>query len=108
MHYNKFPNLEVYHANFPNLKGPRPPSQNWKKIPGIFKIAKFCFYIASPKKLLHSTKDETYRQGCHELTGMSQLAEQVVRYDLDDLDVCWLQRVNEEREEIGKARIFLY
>ena len=38
---------------------------------------------------------------------MSQLAEQVVRYDLDDLDVCWLQRVNEEREEIGKARIFL-
>ena len=32
---------------------------------------------------------------------MSQLAEQVVRYDLDDLDVCWLQRVNEEREEIG-------
>ena len=32
---------------------------------------------------------------------MSQLAEQVVRYDLDDLDVSWLQRVNEEREEIG-------
>ena len=50
---------------------------------------------------MHSNKDETYRQGCHELTGMSQLAEQVVRYDLDDLDVCWLQRVNEEREEIG-------
>ena len=34
---------------------------------------------------------------------MSQLAEQVVRYDLDDLDVSWLQRVNEEREEIGIA-----
>ena len=59
------------------------------------------FYFARPKKLLHSNKDETYRQGCHELTGMSQLAEQVVRYDLDDLDVCWLRRVNEEREEIG-------
>ena len=34
---------------------------------------------------------------------MSQLAEQVVRYDLDDLDVAWLQRVNEEREEIGNS-----
>ena len=31
---NKFPNLGVYHANFPNLKGPRVPSKNWKKIPG--------------------------------------------------------------------------
>ena len=30
MHYNKFPNLGVYHANFPNLKS---PSQNSKKIP---------------------------------------------------------------------------
>lgn len=32
---------------------------------------------------------------------MNQLAEQVVRYDLDDMDVCWLQRMNEEREETG-------
>ena len=31
MHFNKFPNLGVYHANFPNLKGPRAPSQNCKK-----------------------------------------------------------------------------
>lgn len=59
-----------------------------------------------PKKMLHSCKDETFRQGCHELTGMSQLAEQVVRYDLDDLDVSWLQRVNEEREEIGEILIY--
>ena len=27
----KFPNLVVYRANFPNLKGPRAPSQNCKK-----------------------------------------------------------------------------
>ena len=32
MHYNKFPNLAVYHANFPNLKGPRAPSKKLKKI----------------------------------------------------------------------------
>ena len=31
VHYIKFPNLGVCHANFPNLKGPRAPSQNCKK-----------------------------------------------------------------------------
>ncbi|KAK3577242.1 hypothetical protein CHS0354_030523 [Potamilus streckersoni] len=65
-------------------------------LPGDFKI---------PKKYLHDTRDETYKQGIHELTGMQQLAEQVVRYDLDDLDVCWLQKVNEEREEMGEVLI---
>ena len=33
VHYNKFPNLGVYDANFPNLKGPGAPSQNCKKNP---------------------------------------------------------------------------
>ena len=33
VHYNKFPNSGVFGANFPNLKGPRTPSQNCKKIP---------------------------------------------------------------------------
>lgn len=47
-------------------------------------------------------KDEIYKQGEHELTGMQQLAEQVVRYDLDDLDVCWLERMNDKRMELGK------
>lgn len=58
--------------------------------------------MRNSRKLLHAAADETYRQGMHELTGMQQLAEQVVRYDLDDIDVCWLTQVNEEREEMGK------
>ena len=33
MHYNKFPNLGVCQAKYPNLKDPRAPSQNCKKIP---------------------------------------------------------------------------
>jgi hypothetical protein len=32
---------------------------------------------------------------------MQQLAEQLVRYDLDDLDVCWLEEVNFTRRELG-------
>ncbi|XP_071086875.1 protein Jade-3-like [Haliotis cracherodii] len=63
-----------------------------KPITGDFKI---------PRKYLHATQDETFRQGIHELTGMQQLSEQVVRYDLDDLDVSWLELANEEREEMG-------
>ena len=31
VHCNKIPNLGVYSTNFPNLKGPRAPSQNCKK-----------------------------------------------------------------------------
>ncbi|KAK3100521.1 hypothetical protein FSP39_021267 [Pinctada imbricata] len=58
-----------------------------------------------PKKLLHSNKDETFQQGIHELTGMQQLSEEVVRYDLDDMDVCWLRRANEEREQTGEILI---
>ncbi|XP_074649831.1 protein Jade-3-like [Tubulanus polymorphus] len=57
------------------------------------------------RKLLHATHDDDYKQGNHELTGMHQLSEQVVRYDLDDLDVLWLQRVNEDRVELGFTEI---
>ena len=33
VHYNKIPNLGVCCTNFPNLTGPRTPSQNCKKNP---------------------------------------------------------------------------
>nr|KAG5701801.1 hypothetical protein BaRGS_000791 [Batillaria attramentaria] len=59
----------------------------------------------SPHKLLHERADETYKKGMHELTGMQQLAEQLVRYDLDDLDVCWLEEVNLSRLELGLIQI---
>lgn len=60
-----------------------------------------------PRKLLHSCKDETYKQGDHELTGMQQLADQVVRYDLDDLDVSWLDSMNAERLGLGKFNLVM-
>ncbi|KAK6168409.1 hypothetical protein SNE40_020949 [Patella caerulea] len=73
--------------NEPKVKEIREKCKN-----GDFKI---------PRKFLHAVQDESYRQGCHELTGMNQLSELVVRYDLDDLDVCWLETVNDEREELS-------
>ncbi|KAH9519892.1 Protein Jade-1 [Bulinus truncatus] len=53
------------------------------------------------RKFLHEKQDETYQATHHELTHMQELAEQIVRYDLDDQDVTWLELVNEDREEMG-------
>lgn len=63
------------------------------------------FYIYRPRKYLHGSKDETYQQGINELTGMQQLADQVIRYDLDDIDVCWLNLANDKREETSEILI---
>ena len=38
VHYNKFSNLGVYRATFPDLKGPRAPPQNCKNIPEMGEI----------------------------------------------------------------------
>ena len=56
LHYNKFPNLMVYYANFPSLKGPRVPSQIAKNPAICLSICLFiclatiyiyvCFYAA--------------------------------------------------------------
>ena len=62
-------------------------------------------YFYRPRKNLHGSKDETYQQGIHELTGMQQLADLVIRYDLDDIDVCWLNMANEKREETSEILI---
>ncbi|GFS04044.1 protein Jade-3 [Elysia marginata] len=54
-----------------------------------------------PRKLMHECSDEIFEPTKHELTGMQEMAEQIVRYDLDDQDVRWLELVNEDREEMG-------
>ena len=36
---------------------------------------------------------------------MQQLADLVIRYDLDDIDVCWLNMANEKREETSEILI---
>lgn len=79
---------EILHADIREIRE--------KSKAGDFKI---------PHKLLHERADDTYKKGIHELTGMQQLAEQLVRYDLDDLDVCWLEEVNLSRLELGLVQI---
>ena len=47
MPFRKFPNLRVYQANFPNLKGPRAPSQNCQKNPWCVFILRKALSIKS-------------------------------------------------------------
>jgi len=54
-----------------------------------------------PKKLLHAVQDETFKQGLHELHETQQMADELCRYDLDELDWTWLAGYNELRQEQG-------
>ena len=65
-----------------------------------------CFFdLVRPKKLLHAVADETYRQGMHELHDTQKLADEVCRYDLDELDVTWLSNYNCLRLQQGKQAV---
>ncbi|KAK2148927.1 hypothetical protein LSH36_474g00032 [Paralvinella palmiformis] len=60
-----------------------------------------------PKKYFHAMKDETYRPAIHELDNTPEEEEKVCRYDLDYLDVVWLERLNEERTYLGLPQILM-
>ena len=55
-----------------------------------------------PRKMLYACKDENYEADIHELHETHKLAEQVCRYDLDNVDVAWLNRLNELRTLTGR------
>ena len=54
------------------------------------------------KKMLYAIKDENFDSSKHELYEMHKMAEQICRYDLDKMDVTWLELYNQQREEAGK------
>lgn len=54
-----------------------------------------------PKKLLKSEKDNFFNGNAHSLYDVHGLAEEMCRYDLDDKDMLWLTRINEDRQNCG-------
>jgi len=60
-------------------------------------------HVSRPKKFLHAVQDSEYRQGIHDLHEMHKLSEQVCRYDLDQVDVCWLDSYNLLRAGCGQC-----
>lgn len=64
--------------------------------------------LSRPKKFLHASQDEAFKPAIHELHEGQKLTEEVCRYDLDDLDILWLQTFNEICEEIGEIYLALH
>lgn len=52
-----------------------------------------------PRKYIHCSSPETAEPGYINIT---ELAASVCRYDLDDMDIFWLQELNEDLAEMGK------
>ena len=46
---------------------------------------------------------ERFTASHHEYKNSNDLADNVCRYDLDDLDVAWLEKYNEERVDMGMS-----
>lgn len=51
-----------------------------------------------PRKYIHCSSQEPTEPG---YINILELAESVCRYDLDDMDIFWLQELNEELTEMG-------
>lgn len=58
-----------------------------------------------PRKYIHCSSQESAEPG---YINILELAESMCRYDLDDMDIFWLQEVNEELAEMGeKAKVII-
>jgi len=47
------------------------------------------------------THDDFYSSDIHQLTSAPARSQQACAYDMDDLDLAWLNRVNIQRNAIG-------
>lgn len=57
-----------------------------------------------PRKYIHCSSQEPTEPG---YINILELAESVCRYDLDDMDIFWLQELNEELTEMGNSQHIL-
>jgi hypothetical protein len=49
------------------------------------------------------THDDFYSPDIHQLTSAPARSQQACAYDMDDVDLAWLNRVNAQRNAIGNA-----
>ena len=68
----------------------------------LINIIYWIFHLFRPEKLLLIHEEsERFTTSHHEYKNSNDLADNVCRYDLDDLDVAWLEKYNEERVDMG-------
>ena len=70
----------------------------------LLTFARGCACRPQTRKYLHAVKDDNFRSATHELHECHKLADDMCRYDLDDLDTVWLSKLNEERDAMGEKR----
>ena len=62
--------------------------------------------IRRPKnKFVRVTHDDFYSSDIHQLTSAPARSQQACAYDMDDVDLSWLNRVNAQRNAIGSSKI---
>ena len=85
-----------------SIKCPAKNSNCLAKPKKVFAYTECLIFFSSPeRKLLHAVRDEEFQKGIHELHETQTLAEEVCRYDLDYLDVTWLESLNDQRDLMG-------
>ena len=63
-------------------------------------------YAFRPKKLIRTTEDSFFSNEFHVLSDVGKKADNICKYDLDDLDAHWLAIFNERREDLGMLNFF--
>lgn len=56
-------------------------------------------------KFVRVTHDDFYSPDVHQLTSAPARSQQACAYDMDDVDLAWLNRVNAQRNAIGSSKI---
>ena len=51
------------------------------------------------------THDDFYSSDIHQLTSAPARSQQACAYDMDDVDLSWLNRVNSQRNAVGSSKI---
>lgn len=70
----------------------------------IYVINEMDAFVCSPKnKFVRVTHDDFYSPDVHQLTSAPARSQQACAYDMDDVDLAWLNRVNAQRNAIGIA-----
>ena len=61
----------------------------------------YSFLFRPKNKFVRVTHDDFYSSDIHQLTSAPARSQQACAYDMDDLDLAWLNRVNIQRNAIG-------
>ena len=63
------------------------------------------FPLSPKNKFVRVTHDDFYSAEIHQLTSAPARSQQACAYDMDDVDLAWLNRVNMHRTAVGSSKV---